>query len=280
MRGSGFGKFVWMSVVFYAAVADAAPITCNAADIDPLSYELTTAGVARLDDFRSTAPAERALLLDSGNLLAHGHLARQYLIAGEDASYTEASWRAVLNNGGAVVWTATLYDVDAKSFFLMAFDREALRIYRYGELAGAYETRLGVPEIVGQDRERFWRALGGCLDPLARPEAVIPWSQVREIKSGNWVHYFKLTAPVVVTSDRGKRKTLSEIKVNLHGGTGTVEYLVTRDALEPWNPYRANVRGIGMGPLPYQERVRHTLVKFVDPAGRIALPKASKSAGW
>ena len=35
-----------------------------------------------------------------------------------------------------------------------------------------------------------------------------------------------------------------------------------------------------MGPLAYQERVRYTLVKFVDPARRIALPKASKSAGW
>lgn len=280
MRRSLFGKFVWMSLVLWAATAGAAPITCDEADIDPVSYRLTTRGVARLDDFTSTEPAERALRLDPDNLLAHGHLARQYLIAGEDATLADAAWRAVLDHGGAVVWTATLYDVDTKSFFLLAFDREALRVYRYGEIAGPYDTRLGMPQIVGEDRERFWRALGGCVDPSARPEATVPWSQVREIKSGNWVHYFKLTAPVVVTSDRGTRKTLSEIKVNLHGGTGTVDYLVTRDALEPWNPYRASVRGIGMGPLAYQERVRHTLVKFVDPAHRIALPKASRSAGW
>jgi hypothetical protein len=26
--------------------------------------------------------------------------------------------------------------------------------------------------------------------------------------------------------------------------------------------------------------VRYTLVQFVDPAGRIRLPKASRSAGW
>ncbi len=280
MRRVPFGKFVWMSVLLAAATADAAPITCVAEAIDPASYRLSTIGVARLDNFTATDPAEHALRLDPANLLAHGHLARQYLIAGEDASYTDAAWRAVLDNGGAVVWTATLYDVDTKSFFLVAFDRAALRIYRYGELAGPYETRLGMPQVVGEERERFWRALGGCIDPQAVPEAVIPWGQVREIKSGNWVHYFKLTAPVVVTSDRGKRKTLDEIKVNLHGGAGTVDYLVTRDALEPWNPYKASVRGIGMGPLAYQERVRHTLVKFVDPAGRIALPKASKSAGW
>ena len=280
MRRSLFGKFVWMSVVLWAAAADAAPITCDAAGIDPASYRLTTRGVARLDDFTSTDPAERALRIDPDNLLAHGHLARQYLIAGEDATFTDAAWRTVLDHGGAVVWTATLYDVDTKSFFLLAFDRQALRIYRYGELAGPYQTRLGMPQVVGEDRETFWRALGGCLDPLARPEAVVPWSQVREITSGNWVHYFKLTTAIVVTSDRGKRKTLTEIKVNLHGGSGTVDYLVTRDDLEPWNPYTASVRGIGMGPLAYQERVRHTLVKFVDPTGRIALPKASKSAGW
>ena len=88
MRSSGFGKFVWMSVVLSATAANAAPITCNAADIDPVSYQLTTSGVAGLEDFTSTEPAERALLLDSGNLLAHGHLARQYLIVGDDASYT------------------------------------------------------------------------------------------------------------------------------------------------------------------------------------------------
>jgi hypothetical protein len=37
---------------------------------------------------------------------------------------------------------------------------------------------------------------------------------------------------------------------------------------------------MGIGPLDYQQRIRYTLVKFVDPAGRIKLPKASRSAGW
>jgi hypothetical protein len=68
--------------------------------------------------------------------------------------------------------------------------------------------------------------------------------------------------------------------VNLHGATGTLEVHVTRDALEPWNPWKASVRPMGIGPLGYQQRVRYTLVKFVDPAGRIRLPKASRSAGW
>ena len=85
---------------------------------------------------------------------------------------------------------------------------------------------------------------------------------------------------MTIASDRGKRKSLDEIKVNLHGATGTVETHVTRDPIEPWNPWKAEVRSMGIGPLAYQQRVRFTLVKFVDPAGRIALPKASRSAGW
>ena len=89
--------------------------------------------------------------------------------------------------------------------------------------------------------------------------------------------YFKLTLPITVTSDRGKKKTLNEIKANLHGATGTIEVHTTRDTRDPST---VSVRPMGIGPLAYQQRVRFTLVKFVDPAGRIKLPKASRSAGW
>jgi hypothetical protein len=37
---------------------------------------------------------------------------------------------------------------------------------------------------------------------------------------------------------------------------------------------------VGIGPLDFQQRVRFTIVKHVDPDGRIKLPKASRSAGW
>jgi hypothetical protein len=176
-----------------------------------------------------------------------------------------------------VVWTATLYDVDARSYFLMAFDRNAIRVYRYGELAGPFETRLGVPQFVGEDRERFWRAMGGCIDPAARPEAVVPWSDVHEIKAGNWVLYFKFNNRVTIASDRGKRATVREIKANLHGAIGDIEVHTTRDPIDPW---KVDVRTMGIGPLGYQQRVRFTIAKHVDPAGRIKLPKASRSAGW
>lgn len=307
-------KYVWTSVLLLCAALRAvahgrdsrdlpragAP-TCDARSINADSYALTTRAQALIvNDDRSgpwwkrfsvdeaaadlydlnsssTYAAERARELDPRNLMAHGLLARQYVVMGEDASLADSAWQTVLDNGGAVVWTATLYDLDTKSYFLMAFDRRALRVYRYGELAGPFETRLGMPQFVGEDRERFWRAWAGCIDPSARPEAVIPWDEVREIKAGNWVLYFKLSRPVTITSDRGKKKALDEIKVNLHGATGTVETHVSRDPIDPW---KADVRTMGIGPLAYQQRVRFTLVKFVDPAGRIKLPKASRSAGW
>jgi hypothetical protein len=306
-------KWMWTAVLATCAVLlvsaqtrdphefpPAGPLTCDAAQINPDSYGLTTRVQALIvtedrsawwerysiakavDDLHdlnwgSLYAAERALELDPRNLLAHALLARQDVVLGIDASRAEAEWRAVLDNGGAVVWTATLYDVDVKGYFIAAFDRQALRIYRFGELASPFDTHFGMPKFPGPDRERLWRAWAGCIDPSARPEATIPWSDVGEIKAGNWVLYFKLTHKVTVGSDGGKRKDLDEIKVNLHGGTPMLEVHANRDPDDPW---KIDVRTMGIGPLAYQERVRRTLVKFVDPSGRIALPKASRSAGW
>ena len=161
-------------------------------------------------------------------------LARQYVVIGEDAKLAEEEWRTTLDHGGAVVWTATLYDVDTKSYFVMAFDRESLRVYRFGELAGRFDTHFGLPQFPGGDRERLWRAWGGCIDAAARPEVVIPWADVREIKAGNWVLYFKLAHKVRITSDRGKKADVDEIKVNLHGASGSIDVRTTRDPIDPW----------------------------------------------
>jgi len=298
-------KFVWTFAALLCSLVPARAraqvrATCDERAIDPASYALTTRAQARIvgeersswwDGFdvgsasadladlnaSSTWAAERARELDPHNLLAHGLLARQYVVTGQDAEEADAEWSTVLDNGAAVVWTATLYDIDARSYFLLAFDRTSLRIFRYGALAGDFETAMGVPRFVDERRERFWRAWAGCIDAAVSPEATIPWNDVREIKAGNWVLYFKLDTRVTVASDRGKKKSLSEIKVNLHGATGTIEVHTTRDPIDPWKVY---VRTMGIGPLDYQQRIRYTLVKFVDPAGRIKLPKASRSAGW
>jgi hypothetical protein len=80
-----------------------------------------------------------------------------------------------------------------------------------------------------------------------------------------------------VRGDRGRRKSLREFKVALHGAMGTVEYHVTPGHTPLDEP---NVRGIGIGPTAYQDRVRRTLAAVIDPNGRIKLPKARRGAGW
>lgn len=281
-----------------AAIAQDRPFTCDAARLDPESYRLTTEAQAlnvtrpryrwwdafaigkHIDDLADLNEAavefaERARRLDQANLLAHGILARQYVVLGENARHADEAWRLVLDAGGAIVWTATLYDVDGRGYFLMAFQRDAIRIYRFGQFTGPLKTHFGIPDFPGPEASALWRAWGGCLDRAIAPEAVVPWSDVREIKAGNWVLWFKLARPIHVASDRGKRKQLREIKACLHGQTGDVEMYPSFDGSR-----FTGYRGVGIGPAQYQERVRRTLVKFFDPEGRITLPKQGRGAGW
>ena len=296
------GTAVLCTLLLASAPTAEPSLTCDRGRIEPDSYALTTRVMAQIttEDHlawweafsvaRSVADlkdrnwgtlyaAERAAELDPNNLLAHGVLARQDVVLGIDAARAEQEWRAVLDSGGAVVWTGTLYDVDVKSYFLLAFDRHALRVYRFGEFVSPIEKHMGMPTFPGPGPagDRLWRAWGGCLDPAARPDATIPWSDVSEIKAGNWVLYFKLARKVTIGSDNGKRSDLNEIKVNLHGGTPTLDTRETRDPIDPW---KIDVHTVGIGPLAYQERVRRMLVTLVDPERHIALPKASRSAGW
>jgi hypothetical protein len=293
-RWRGLGLVVLM--VAGGSGAGSAELTCSRAELDARSYGLTTRAQALIindprgswwDGFQlgkheeqladlndaSAFAAERALEIDPRNLMAHGIVARVAL-ALEEPERAEEAWRRVLDGGGAVVWSATLYDVDARTYFFLAFDRRALRVYRMEQLAGVVKRRFyGIPEFPGPDNERFYAAWGGCLDPAIVPDAVVPWSDVREIKAGNWVLWFKLTRPVTIGSDRtGKRKTLREIKVNLHGRTGELE------VYKPVGEDRLALRG--RGPAAYQDLVRRTLVKFVDPEKRIALPPLKPGVGW
>jgi hypothetical protein len=285
-------------LVFWAATGTAAerPPTCSRDGVDPKSYRLTTRAqglIVTTQDYSwwdafdlgkhedvladlneaSTRAAERAAEIDPSNLMAHGILARQYLVL-DEPERAEAAWRTVFGAGGAVAWTATLYDVDARSYFFMAFDARGIRIYRFGAVVGpGFKTGFGgIAEFPGPDNERFWAAGGGCIDPELRPEAEAPWANVREIKAGNWVLWFKLTRPITVSSDRGKKKTIDEIKVNLHGRTGQLE------VYKPVGEEHLAMRG--RGPAGYQDLVRRTLVKFVDSDKRIALPPLKPGVGW
>jgi dienelactone hydrolase len=119
------------ALLLLAAPAPAQPaLTCDPAQLAPDSYRLTTEAPALIlaeqriswwdafhieriqaaaEDLNSEVAwaAEAALRIDPRNLVAHGHLARQYLVLGRDAEATDAEWQATLDGGGAIVWTST-----------------------------------------------------------------------------------------------------------------------------------------------------------------------------
>jgi len=289
------------------AAADRTALTCDRGVIDPDSYEMATIGQARTllsdrtdfwDAFRvnkhiSTLRdlnldveelAERALERDRRNMMAHSILARQYAILGREREAID-TWARVMESGGVVVWTATLYDVDYKSYFLMSFGRDAVRIYRMGQFTGPIERRLGYAKFPQPTEVAFYEAAAGCPNASVPPMATILWSNVKELRSGNWVLWFKLARPVALTSDRGNRKRLDEIKVNLHGETGEVRFLAepNPDFDPDWDDESAafkNVRGIGLGPWDYNRRMRDMILRFAEPAAHVKRTSAGRGAGW
>jgi len=275
-----------------AALQDPAPAadsaTCDETRIDKDSYRLTTEAQAmnvlrprepwwepydvwaeprEIGDLNHGAArlAERARELDDSNLLAQGYLARQHIVMAVDAAKAADAWERVLDNGGAITWTATLYDVDPRSFFILAFDRTSMRVFTFGELAGELRTRFGVPEFPDPERADFWRALGGCLPPAASPVAEIPWSSVREIRTTRWTLRFELQEKVEIRSDRGERHVDDMLEVNLHGQIGLFDY---RFGMTPFGRRPFHAPPIGLDPAAYQVRVKQFLEKFFRPQTR------------
>lgn len=196
--------------------------------------------------------------------------ARDNIVAGVDGAGAIQAWRTVLDAGGAVGWSATEYNVDARATFVLAFDRRALRIYRAGAFGPSTDS-----------------AMSGCIDPGVVPEAVVSWDDVREIEAGNWVLWFKLRSPITVSSDRGNRKTVRELKAYFHGAPAAdLRYYYNEEYLghiRSWNVdvYAiSNLRGIAVGPNDFQRRLQFVLAATVDPARRIALTRKGRGAGW
>lgn len=179
---------------------------------------------------------------------------RDNIVAAVGADEARLAWKQVLDCGGVIAWPATLYNVDARSTFVLTFDRQRIRVHRA---------------------------------KAAEPEAAIPWSNVREIEAGNWVIWFRLFAPVAITSDRGTQKHVKELKVFLHGGDGgdltyyyNLEY-VGRHWFWGTPLYEVkNLRGIAVGPTEYQRRVQGFLAETFDPDHRIVLKRKGRGAGW
>lgn len=218
-------------------------------------------------------PLAAAVLLtptcDTRALRHHADTARSNIISAIDGAETIHAWNHVLDRGGVIGWTATEYNVDARSFFVFAFDRTALRVYRANAFA------------------RTEDATEGCVDASVKPEAVIPWTNVREIEAGNWVLWFRLKQPVEIRSDRGKKKTVKELKVFFHGASGdtlTYSYNVVpigRHWFWGTTIYRAeNLRGIAVGPTDFQRRLQFVIASAIDPEGRIAMKRKGRGAGW
>lgn len=286
--------FAFAATAFAGDLSSSSP--CDPKHIDPRSWSLVTRGQAMnvlrprhdwwdsfdlgryaddLDDLNLSATrlAQRALEIDPGNAAAWGQLARLFLIE-EDPERAEGAWARAAAAGIPVVWTGTLYDVDARTYHVLAFDRAGIRIYRLDQLGGPVARGFyGIPQFPSADNERFWAGLAGCFDEASGPESTVPWADVREIKAGNYVLWFKLTRPIRVSSDRtGKTKTLDQIKVALHGRTGELE------VYKPVGEDHLAMRG--RGPASYQDLVRRTMVKFVDPERRIQLPPSRPGVGW
>ena len=250
-----------------------APATCDETTLNTQSYKLTTEeqalNVLRPQDRwwepygiwkgpheigdpneGSARLAERAKELDDRNLLAHGYLARQYVVMAIDAKKAEDEWRRVID-GGAITWTASLYDVDPRSIFVLAFDRRGIRVFRFSQLAGELRTHFGVPDYPGPDRVEFWRAMGGCLPPNLDPEAEIAWSAVRELQPTTWTLRFELRDKVTISSDRRQQRTDDRLDVNLHPFTGEIDF---RFGMTPWG-----ARPVAADPEAYHMRVKQML---------------------
>lgn len=219
------------------------------------------------------APLAAAVLLttpcDTRALRDHADIAKSNIISAIDGAATIEAWKHVFANGGAIGWTATEYNVDARSTFVFAFDPSALRVYRANAFANTND------------------ATEGCVDASVKPEALIPWTNVREIEAGNWVLWFRLRQPVEIHSDRGKTKTVKELRAYFHGApSGDPTYYYN---LKPagrhwfWDTiiYRVeNLRGIAVGPTDFQRRLQFVLAAAVDPNKRIVLKRKGRGAGW
>ena len=272
-------------------------VTCDPGILNPESYRITTEAIPSIwmeplpkllyplpeDVFdlqyrRTVAVTDQAVAaldLDERNLMAHNILARNFLVFHNTWNEAKYHWQVLFQNGKGVTFDAVIYSVDGRSMFIVRLTPEAIEVYRYGQFG---RMAMGYPPATPKYR-RFWLSHNGCIPPEIHPDAAIPWTIVREIKSKRWVQDLKLRQKVTLSSDRGKKKTTNKLRIAFLGGIGHAERTI-----DWYNSYiygYPEVKYYTYGPADYNERLRDTLLAIVDPKGRIRKPKASKSGiGW
>jgi len=223
--------------------------------------------------YASLQSAEEAVRIDEKNAFAHALLARYFLVPSDTYELASEHWRRLFEQGLGVSFPSLFYDVDNKRYFLSQFRRDGIYIYRFGRFGVE-----GMKELPDESNTLYWEAQAGYIPPDFEPDAVIYWKNVKEIKTGNWVHWLKLDKKVTIESDRGKKKTLNKIKVSFLGGVGKFDWHFDWYDLAHG---KFNIRTHSYGPADYNARLRSILLELVDPEGRIKAPKAPRPGpGW
>lgn len=279
-----------------ALASEKAPVTSDKGELAAESYRLSVEDQALIwanDSFprfivwpsqafdiqqkkiiASLRSAEEALRLDERNAYAHALLARYYLVPADTLDAARRHWKTAFEHGIGIAFPSMYYDVDTKRLFMSHIRNDGIYVYTYGQLG--VDTMKQLPD---ESNTLYWEAHAGHIPEALEPAAIIYWENVERMKTGNWVQWLKLKDEITLTSDRGKKGALNEVKVALLGGVGKFDW-----HLDWWNLVahrQVEIRTHTYGPADYNARLRSVILELVDPEGRIEAPKATgPGPGW
>lgn len=221
----------------------------------------------------SLETAEEALRLDERNAYARALLGRYFLVPADTYEDAEESWRILFDQDLGLSFPSLFYDVDNKRYFMSHFRKDGIYIYRYGQFG--VETMTDLPD---ESNTLYWEAHAGHIPADLSPAGVIRWSDVKKIKTGNWVWWIELDQKLTLQSDRGKKKSMDTVKVAFLGGVGQFSWHFDWYDLSRG---KINIETHTYGPADYNARLRSLVLSLVDPEHRIEAPKPPRPGpGW
>jgi hypothetical protein len=215
---------------------DWAPMTCDRARIDPVSYELTTKGVAsimetgdaeawhQIDhstdresrgdlDEGALQAATRARRIDFKNQMAVATIVRQLITLGQ-ANIAVDVWHHLGKAGGRVMWPVTLPDLrERQLLYLAAFGTDGLSLY-----------------TMTRKDDSYWATLAGCPSDHAAPRVDIPWSEVTAIEAQEGALSFALLKPLHLAGLR--QRHVQSLRMGLVSVASSDKAGVSRKGLE------------------------------------------------